>query len=72
MKSENTQEYKYKSEIDQSDSLEMKYWATRWNVPSQLLVGAIRATGTNKVIAIEEYIDERRRRVKRPRYISQL
>ena len=72
MKDQNRENFQYKGDIDTSNPEEVKYWTNKWNISSQLLTGAIKASGSNQVVVIEEYIENRKRRVKRPRYIAQL
>jgi hypothetical protein len=64
--------FQYKSTVETNDPLEVKHWMKKWNVSSQQLVGAIKATGSNSVLVIEEYLFMRRTRKRRPRFISQL
>ncbi len=64
--------FHYKSTVETSDPLEVKHWMKKWNVSSQQLVGAIKATGSNSVAVIDEYLFNRKTRKRRPRYISQL
>ena len=62
----------YKSSVDISDKSEVKYWTSNLNVSSQQLVGAIKATGSNSIEVIREYLFERKTRVRRPRFIIQV
>lgn len=62
----------YNGTINTNDKAEMKYWTTKFNVSPQQLVGAIKATGSNSVGVIDEYLFNRRNRKKRPRFIVQV
>lgn len=62
----------YNGTIDTNDKEQVKYWTTKFNVSSQQLVGAVKATGSNSVATIEEYLFERKNRPRRKRYISQM
>jgi hypothetical protein len=62
----------YKGSVDISDKSEVKYWTSNLNVSSQQLVGAIKATGSNSIEVIREYLFERKTRVRRPRFIIQV
>lgn len=64
--------FQYKSEVETTDPLEVKYWTKKWNISSQQLVGAIKATGSNSVLVLEEYLFNRKTRNRRPRFITQL
>lgn len=64
--------FQYKSEVETNDPLEVKYWTRKWNISSQQLVGAIKATGSNSVLVLEEYLFNRKTRNRRPRFITQL
>lgn len=64
--------FHYKSDIDTSNTDEVKYHTSRLNISSQQLVGAIRATGSNNVAIIEEYLFNKKQKTKRPRFIQQL
>ena len=67
----NTQ-YQFSAFIDTADRNAVKYWTSKWNVSPQQLVGAVRATGSNSLVVVKEYLDNRKFKKKRPRYISQL
>jgi hypothetical protein len=64
--------FQYKSTVELTDPEEVKFWKRKWNVSSQQLVGAIKATGTNSVLIIDEYLFNRKTRNRRPRFITQL
>lgn len=64
--------FQYKSEVETTDPQEVKYWTKKWNISSQQLVGAIKATGSNSVLVLEEYLFNRKTRNRRPRFITQL
>jgi hypothetical protein len=62
----------YNGTVNTADKSEVKYWTTKLNVSSQQLVGAIKATGSHSIAVIEEYLFQRRNRVRRPRFIAQV
>ncbi len=64
--------YQYKAIVETNDPEEVKYWTRKWNISSQQLVGAIKATGSNSVLVIADYLFDRKNRKRRPRFISQL
>ena len=64
--------YQYSSLIDTTDRNAVKYWTSKWNVSPQQLVGAVKATGSNSLVVVKEYLDNRKFKKKRPRYIGQL
>ncbi|MGZ5255298.1 MAG: DUF3606 domain-containing protein [Flavitalea sp.] len=64
--------FQYKSTVELTDAEEVKFWKRKWNVSSQQLVGAIKATGSNSVLVIDEYLFNRKTRNRRPRFITQL
>lgn len=72
MKQLNDTSYYYKMLIDTTNPEEVKYHTSRLGISSQQLVGAIRATGSNNVALIEEYLINKKQRIKRPRFIQQL
>ena len=62
----------YNGTINTNDKAVMKYWTSKFNVSPQQLVGAIKATGSHSVVVIEEYLFNRRNRIRRPRFIVQV
>ena len=72
MNSQGIKNFQYKSNIDTGDPEEVKYWTNKWNVSSQQLVGAVRATKSTSVIVVEEYLFNRKTRNRRPRFITQM
>jgi hypothetical protein len=72
MKNRTPVDFQYQAEINTSNPDEVLYWTRRWNVSSQQLVGAIKATQSNSVVVIEEYLANRKFRKRRPRFITQL
>jgi len=62
----------YNERVNTSNKSEVKYWTSKFNISSQQLVGAIKATRSNSIVVIEEYLFERKNRVRRPRYINQV
>lgn len=64
--------FQYKSTVELTDPEEVQFWKRKWNVSSQQLVGAIKATGSNSVLIIDEYLFSRKTRNRRPRFITQL
>jgi hypothetical protein len=72
MKNRPSPDFQYQAEINTSNPEEVLYWTKRWNVSSQQLVGAVKATQSNSVVLIEEYLANRKFRKRRPRFISQL
>jgi len=67
-----SESFQYKSQIDTSVKKEVKYWTKKWNVSPQQLNGAIKATGSTNVTKVEEYINQLKFRVRRPRFIKNL
>jgi len=72
MRNQIDRSYQYNPQIDTGDRKAVRYWTKKWNVSSQQLVGAIKATGSNSVVMVEEYLQNRKFRVKRPRFIVQV
>jgi hypothetical protein len=62
----------YNGTVNTGNKSEVKYWTSKFNVSPQQLVGAIKATKSNRIVVIEEYIFERKNRLRRPRYIAQI
>jgi hypothetical protein len=62
----------YNGTVNTADKSVVKYWTRKLNVSSQQLVGAIKATGSKNIAVIEEYLFQRRNRVRRPRFITQV
>lgn len=72
MKQQQQTGYLYNTEINLNEGDEIKYWKTRLNISAQQLVGAVKATKSNKVSEIEEYLLNRKLRPRRPRFIAQI
>lgn len=48
-----------RSRISTSESYEVKYWSDKFGISHQQLIGAIRATGSNSVKKVEEYLKKK-------------
>jgi len=52
----NKKGYQDRSKISTSESYEVQYWTKKWDISHQQLTGAMRATESNSVKKIEEYL----------------
>lgn len=52
----NKKDYRDRTKINTSEKYEVYYWKTKWNISSQQLVGAVRATQSNSVKKVEAYL----------------
>ena len=52
----NKKDYRDKSRINTSEPYEVKYWTEKWDISTQQLVGAKKATDSTSVKKIEEYL----------------
>lgn len=55
----NKKDYRDRTKINTSESYEVAYWKGKWNISSQQLVGAVRATKSNSVKQVEAYLKKK-------------
>lgn len=55
----NKKDYRDRTKINTHESYEISYWKNKWNISSQQLTGAIRATQSNQVKKVEAYLKKK-------------
>lgn len=56
----NKKDYRDRTRINKNEPYEIDYWTNKWDISTQQLLGAMRATDSTSVKKIEEYIKEKR------------
>jgi|LakMenEpi03Aug12_release.lakeMendotaPanAssembly.Ray.scaffolds.fasta_scaffold4108721_1 hypothetical protein len=54
-------DYRDKTRINTSEPYEVAYWTKKWDISSQQLTGAIRATDSTSVKKVEEYLKKNKK-----------
>lgn len=55
----NLKDYRDRSKINTHEKYEMQYWTQKWNISSQQLVGAVKATESSSVKKVEAYLKKK-------------
>lgn len=55
----NKRTYQDRARINTHEAYEVSYWTKKWHISSQQLRGAIRATESNGVKRVEEYLKQK-------------